>query len=509
MPSRFDAVVIGAGANGLTAAATLAKHGQQVLLVDGANALTPRSRALEFAPGFRCAPLMVDAGWAPPAVLRELGINAPSAVVPRYSVSVAQPGMTLALANDSAAAADAIRSHSTHDGDEWAVFVTRLRAMSGFLESLYQLPAPDIDTTKLGEIMPLVGAGRKFRALGRAGMMEMLRVLPMPARDYLEDEFQSEVVRAAVGAGAVRDMRQGPRSGGTMFNLLHYLTGAPGGSVRARAWWQDGPDAFTRAAEGVTRARGVTIRTGHAAVRVLVRDHAVSGVVLDDADEIFASTVVSTVDPAHTLLHLVDPVWLDPQFIRAVRNIRFRGCTAFVQYAVDKLPDLPGLDGVVTLTGDLTSLERAYDAAKYGRMSERPHVELTATTLRWPSHAPQGKHVVVARVQYVPYEAGISEDALAGAVTSAIAGVVPGFPSTVLHHAVITPEQLERNYGLAEGAVTHGELALDQVLFMRPVPGFARHAMPIRGLYLGGAGAHPGPGVLGMAGLLAAKAVLR
>jgi len=220
---------------------------------------------------------------------------------------------------------------------------------------------------------------------------------------------------------------------------------------------------------------------------------------------------------------MVDPVWLDPEFLHAVRQIKMRGATAFVMYALDGLPDVRGLSdakaalaSMVTLTADTTALERSYDTAKYARVSEHPHVEFTVPSFRWPRLAPEGKHVLVARAQFAPYHLrdGASWDAeraaaLANRVTGALTCVMPKLADHVVDHSVLTPADLAERFGLTEGAVTHGELTLDQILFMRPVAGWGRYAMPIDGLYLGGAGAHPGPGILGAAGWLAAKQALR
>jgi len=512
----YDAIVIGAGANGLVAAATLGRAGRRVLVVDSAGMIGGRSRALEFAPGFSAAPLSIDAGWLPPQVARAIGVSPPAAHEPEYTTTVAlSDGGWLALPRSRTRAAEALRPHSLRDAAHWGEFTAHVRKFVAFLETLYLQSPPDVDAATPGELGRLLGLARSYRALGRADMIELLRVLPMSMQDWVDDEFESVAIKAAVGAGGVRDLRQGPRSGGTVYNLLHYLTGAPNGSVRARAWWRDGPDAFSNVAAEAAKAAGVTIRRDARAVRILVREDAVAGVLLDDAEEVFAPVVLSTTDPARTLLGLVDPVWLDPEFIHAVRNIKFRGCTAFVLYGLDKQPDIPGLDGIVSLSASLDKLERAYDAAKYGLVSEPPHVELTAQSLRWPGLAPEGKHVLVARVQYAPYRSRGGEpwDAgrtarLAESVTKTIADAVPAFADSVLHRQVLTPDDIETTFGFTEGAVTHGELTLDQILFMRPVAGAHRYAMPIDGLYLGGAGAHPGPGVLGGAGLLAAKRVL-
>jgi phytoene dehydrogenase-like protein len=351
-------------------------------------------------------------------------------------------------------------------------------------------------------------------------MIELLRMLPMSVWELLDDTFESGALKAAVAPGGVRDMRQGPRSGATGFVLLHYLVGAAAGIVRGRGAWQDGPDAFTRVGAAAARAAGVTIRTGAAVARIDVRDDAVAGVVLAGGEEIPTRRVLSTADPARTLLEWIDPVWLDPEFLRAVRNIRFRGCTAVVMYALENLPELPGLDPEalgesVSLTASLEALERAADAAKYGRVSDDPHVELSLPSVHAPGLAPEGKHVLVARAQYAPYRLrdGAAwdpprRDRLAESVSAAIANVIPCFGTRVLHRVAWTPADLEERFGLTEGAPTHGEIALDQILFMRPVAGWGRYAMPIAGLYLGGAGTHPGPGILGGSGWLAARRLM-
>ena len=276
-------------------------------------------------------------------------------------------------------------------------------------------------------------------------------------------------------------------------------------------------------AEALARKAGVAIRTGAHVTQITVRDDAVTGVVLANGDEINAPVVISTVDPARTMLGMIDPVWLDPEFLHAVRQIKMRGCTAFVMYALDGVPEVAGLPdpkaalaSMVTLTPTTEALERSYDAAKYGRVSEHPHVEFTIPSLRWPRLAPEGKHVLVARDQYAPYTLvdgatwdGPRSSSLTDCVTSVIARAIPRFANHILGCTTVTPFDLERKFGLTEGAVTQGEITLDQILFMRPVAGWGRHAMPVDGLYLGGAGAHPGPGILGGAGWLAAKRALR
>jgi len=515
--TSYDAIVIGAGTNGLVAAAVLGKAGRRVLIVERGEQTGGQSRAIEFAPGFS-APLSPDAGWLSPAVARGIGIAAPPATESAISVAVARDGGFFGVPSDPTRGSEVIRKYSTRDAERWAPFVARLNTLAGFLGELYQLPAPDIDTTSLTDLMSMLGLGRKFRALGRADMTELLRVLPMSIQDLLDDEFESDSLKAAIGAGGIRDIRQGPRSGGTTFVLLHHLVGARVGSVRMRPWWRDGPHALIDAAETVARRNGAVIRTSARVTKIVVKDDAVAGVVLADGEEISAPLVISTADPTQTLGALIDPVWLDPELLLAIRNIKYRGCTALAFYALEALPNTSvelgtdELSSVVSLTTNLGMLERAYDAAKYRGVSAEPHVEISVPTLRWPSLAPNGKHVLAARVQYVPYDIsdGGWNDArsseLADSVTRIIAGALPGFEPLIRHGTLLTPVDLEAWFGVTNGALTHGELTLDQILFMRPIAGFGRHAMPIDGLYLGGRGAHPGPALLGGAGLLAARA---
>lgn len=520
--NTYDAIVIGAGANGLVAATRLAKSGVRTLLMEGQEALGGQSRVVEFAPGFFAAPLGQDPGWLPDSIASGLGLAKFESVKGDAGITVAiEPGSFLSLSRNPSRAAQAIAVHSQDDAAKWPSFTKQLRALAGFLEALYQKPAPDVNATSPGEIVSMLDLGRAYRGLGKRNMIEFLRTLPLSVGELVDDWFECAPLKAAIASVGIRDHRQGPRSGGTGFVLLHHLVGAPAGSVQGRIPHRAGPAAFTQAVEQAAQRSGVTIRTGTPVSRIQVKDHAVTGVVLANGEEVASRTVVSTASAASTLLDAVDPVWLDPEFLHAVQNIRHRGCTAFVLYALDALPELPGLDSTdalastVALTSSLTALEKAADAAKYGTVSEHPHVELSVPTILWPDQAPQGKHVLVARVQYAPYQLRDKDvwnaprrDNLAERVTAAIESVAPAFRLRIQHRVAWSPVDLEERFGLREGAPSHGELGLDQILFMRPIAGWARYAMPIEGLYLGGAGTHPGPGILGLSGWLAAQRVL-
>jgi phytoene dehydrogenase-like protein len=419
------------------------------------------------------------------------------------------------------------RRRACHRGDPLALGerrreVPRLyRANQGsspvFSKASHRVPVPDIDARSLDDLLPLIGVGRKFRALGRVDMIELLRTLPMSVWELVDDWFECAPLKAAIAATGIQDLQQGPRSGGTGFVLLHQLVGAPPGSVRGRTPWRTGPAAFASAVEGVARRAGVAVRTAAAVARLEVVDEVAKGVVLEGGETIEAKAVISTADPAQTFLDWVDPVWLDPEFIHAVRNIRYRGCTAFVLYALDAPPPIAGLAseafaGVVSLSSRVEAIERAADGAKYGTVSEAPHIELSMPTSVWPDLAPSSKHILVARVQYAPYRLrqgawdAARRDALADIVTRAIEKVAPGFGSRVLHRTAWSPLDLEERYGLHQGAVSR-RAGSRQILFsVRSRVGAAPHADRRT---ISAARRHPGPGVLGGPGWLAAHRVLK
>ena len=518
MARTFDTIIVGGDPDALVAALRFAQRGQKVLLVEANAELGGVYREIEFAPGFRAAPLAHDTGHLSLDIVGLLGASPEAEPVSDPAVISLSDNSPLLLRSSIADTAEGLSAFSQHDSQNWPAFAERMAQLAGFLAELYRVPPPRIDFDTAGELFGLAGLGRKFRGLGQSGMIELLRTLPMALGDLLDDWFESDRLKGTLAALGVMDVCQGPIAGGTAYTFLHRHVGAVPGVFSERLRLKGGTTTLVSMLADKARAAGVTLETNAAASRVIVRDGRVAGLTLASGEEIGARTVVSSLDPYRSLLRLLDPVHLDPELIHAVRNIRFRGVTTKILVALEALPPIPGVSapptGAVLIAPSIRQVERAYDATKYGRGSEEPFIELRFPTVAEPRLAPAGKHVAVVHVQFTPYGLRegrwdrIREKIIADRAFAIIERHIPGFTGRVSARTVLSPAALESRFGVREGALSQGELMLDQILFMRPVAGVSRYATPIPGYFLCGTGTHPGPGIVGQSGLLASRAAL-
>lgn len=516
---RYDAIVIGSSVEELVAAASLAKEGSHVLVLESGEAPGGPAASEELLPGFHIDPVFADAGFLDPRALRELELERHGVLLLAPDPVLAVPaehGAPLSVWRDLRKTRASIANRSAGDADRWIGFAERMEAFAGILEEACARP-PMRPAGPLRDLMPFLGLGRRVRSLGRDRMTELLRVLPLPAYDLLDDTFEDELLKGALAATSVRGIFQGPRSPGTALVLLHHHVGSPTGAFGLRTVVRGGVGGLATALAAAARERGVEIRCGTRVVGILNEKGHARGVSLEGGGEIAARAVLSGADPARTFLDLAGATHLDPDFVHAVRQIRFRGGYARVHLALSEAPRFEGLsdspDGSIVIAPGPDYVERAYDDAKHGAVSTRPVLEARIPSLADPSLAPPGRHVMSIDVRFVPVgdaapaEDGVARDALGDRVVELLAERVPNLPAAILERRVLMPADLVERYGLTGGDPFQGELGLDQLLFMRPVPGWASYRTPIEGLYLCGPGTHPANAITGASGRNAANAI--
>jgi phytoene dehydrogenase-like protein len=522
-----DVVIIGAGHNGLVTAAFLAKAGFKPLVLERAERIGGSAITSEIVTGFRCSTLSHRAA-IDPGIIRELHLehHGLDIVRPAARVCALTPdGRALTLWNDTARASREISRFSTADAERYPTFVSSVAAVSGVLRSVAATPPPSADHLSLAGAFDLIRTLRKFRALNNADAYRLLRWLPMPAADFAREWFESEPLCATVAAGGTLGSLLGPRSGGSTASLL--WLGAGEGHPIAPGWTaRGGIGAVSEALASAARRAGAEIRVGAEVHHIVVKDGVATGVVLATGEQLTAQWIVSNADPRRTLIGLVDPANLAPEFVRAIRNIRMRGSLAKINYAVSSLPRFVGvssldqdernaaLSGWVRLGPDMDAIERAFDAAKYGSFADEPWIELAIPSILDRSLAPADQHVVSAYVQFAPsclrdttWDAERAH--LADIATATITRYAPGFDRSIVAQQIVTPLDLERTYGLTGGHIFHGELGLDQLWSARPILGWASYLTPIENLFLCSTGTHPGTGLDGRAGALAARQVIK
>ena len=523
---HWDAVVVGAGHNGLVTATDLAKAGLRTLVVERRDRVGGAADTSELGPGIRVPTLAHTVGRLRPAVQRDLGLARHGLTLIAPDVRVFAPrgdGAAITLWADVEKTTARLATRSAKDAAAYPRFDRSVRSLGRFLDELGRSTPPDIRSPRLGDAIAGLKLGRSFRGLGRDGSRTLLRVLPMAVADLVAESFEGVALRGLLAWRGVRYGAVGPWSGGTAAMLLADGAGNDGGAPGETVFAKGGPGALAAALESAARAAGVEIRTEAEVTSIRSRDGRVDGVVLAGGEEIDARAVVSGTDPKRTLLDLVDPVALGPTLGWRAGNIRTPGVVAKVNLALRKLPTFPAADGdesllrgrIVLATG-IEAIERAFDASKYGRWSERPVLEATIPSLADPSlveGARAGTQVMSVIAQYAPYSLrGTTWDdereKLGDAVVAVLEEVAPGIGKLVTHRQVLTPVDLESRFGLTGGHPLHAEAGLDQFYLWRPLLGHARYRLPLAGLYLCGSGAHPGGGITGGPGQNAAREII-
>ncbi|MGZ8580458.1 MAG: phytoene desaturase family protein [Actinomycetota bacterium] len=521
MAPRSDVVVIGGGHNGLVAAAYLAKAGRTVTLLEVAPEVGGILRTTSPAEGVTAPGIAHTVGRLRASVVKDLGLSSFGfeAIAPAVRMFAPQPdGSAVTFWGDPARTANELRDRNAHDADAFGGFDAKMRSIASFLAYINVATPPDAKSPSIADAMMGLKLGKAFRDLGGKAGREAIRALPMAVADLVQEVFDDEAVRGPLTTRGVLFTSMGPWATGTAAVFLNDSAGTDGGAAGTSVFARGGTGALARALEGAAKARGVDVRTGAEVVAIRSTDGKVRGVTLADGTELDATLVVSAADPKRTL-RLCDPVELNPYEVWRAENIRQPGATAKVNLVLSGLPAFNGADDVERLKGrivvgtSIDHVEQAMDANKYGHVAEDPMLEATIPTLVDPSLAPEGKHVMSILFQAAPRRlrdgdwAG-ERDRVADIAVKSMERFAPGLGELVEAREVITPEDMETDYGLTGGHVYHAEPGLDQFFAWRPMNGEARYRLQIDGLYLAGSGAHPGGGITGGPGANAARQIL-
>jgi phytoene dehydrogenase-like protein len=524
MSEPSDIIVIGAGHNGLVTAAYLAKAGFKPLVLERRAVIGGACVTEEVHPGFRCSTLAQNPGPLFPQIVKDLRLEAHGLELINPAVRLWAPNLNSrspCIYGDTMRTAESLAEVSTKDARNYRDFVATFARIGGAISPLLAMTPPDIDNPSTSELWNLGKLGWAIRGLGKKDEYRLLRYGPMAVADLAAEWFETEALRAIVAARGIFGAFAGPWSAGTSAAVLMQAA-TDGNAIAPTSFVKGGMGGLTQALTKAATGAGVEVRTSAEVAAIRITDGRTSGVVLVSGEEISAHAVVSNADPRTTFLKLIDAGELDPSFLTKIRNYRAHGAVAKVHLALSALPQFATLNGDSSekLSGrihigpDIDYLERAFDAAKYDDFSPQPYMDITIPSLTDSTLAPKGAHVMSIHVQFAPYQLKNGDwnsrrEELGDAVVEVLSDYAPNLKELIVQRKVITPLDLEQTYGLSGGHIHHGEMALDQLFAFRPLIGWARYRTPIEGLFLCGAGTHPGGGVTGMPGLNSSREIVK
>jgi len=523
MAKRYDAIIIGGGHNGLVNAAYLARAGRKVLVLERRHLVGGATVTEEVFPGFKYSVFSYVVSILRPEIIRDLSLPRRGfTTLPLESTLTPLPdGDYLYRDGDHYRTLRDIARHSPRDAGAYDDYSRSMYFMAKAVKYMLGIAPADPTTYNPRDWLGLAGLGRHLLGLGEDKFYMLARLMTMSAADFLAEWFESDPLMATLSASGIIGTFMGPRSPGTAYVLLHHYMGEIDGAFRTWGFAKGGTGAIAEAIAAAARAFGAEIRTEAAVEKVIVKRGRAVGVALENGDDYQADVVVSALDPRRTFLQLVNQEDLPPDLVADIGKYNIQGSSAKVNLALDAAPDLacmpgpgPHLRGAISISPSLDYMERAYDDAKYGHFSRRPYIDIIIPSMIDPDMAPPGKHVMSCFVQYAPYHLRDGawdhhRDALGDTVIDTLSEYIPNLKEIILHRQVLTPLDIERTAGLSQGNIFHGELSLHQLFFLRPAAGWANYRTPIEGYYQCGSGAHPGGGITGAPGRLAAREILR
>ena len=522
--SRYDAIIAGAGHNGLVTAAYLARAGLKVLVLERRSQIGGAAYSDERGNGYTFTSCSYVCSLFRPEIIRDLQLAKHGLQILPFegAVNLGSNGDYLGMFSDHDRTRREVARHSPRDAEAYDIFAADILRQCRFIRPMLLESPPDPTIGRMRDIADLARLGKRFAAMGEDAMYDTLRLWTASSAAFLDRYFESDLLKGAMAGSALIGTALGPYSPGTAYVLLHHFMGDVDGNIGAWGYARGGMGSISAALAGAVREHGGEIRTDAEIVEFLTSGDDVTGVALASGEEIHARSVISSLDPKRTWLRLMPKDKLPQRFREDIERYRIRGSSGKVNIALDRAPnfeaipnDLPELNqGTITVSPDMEYLERGYDDWKSGTWSQRPFLDISVPSLIDPTVAPEDGHMMTVFVQYVPPRLADGEwtpekrDAFGDTVLSTIEDHAPGFRDSIVDLEVRTPHELEQEVGLTEGNIFHGELTLDQLLFNRPVPGYAQYRGPLGGFYMCGSSTHPGGGVMGAPGYNAAQEIL-
>ena len=519
---KYDAIVIGGGHNGLTAAAYLGRAGKKVLVLERRYVLGGAAVTEEIFPGFKFSVCSYVVSLMKPNVMREL-------MLPKFGLELLPLESTFTPLDDDYLLRTAdhdqtyrgIYRHSPRDAETYERFGSLMSQIGMAVRPILETIAPNVIRPSLSDLGSTKKLLDHFKSLSREQFEYLTKLMTMSSADFLDEWFEFDPLKATMSSSGIIGTFMGPRSPGSAYVMLHHYMGDIDGAFRAWGFQRGGTGAVSMAIARSAEHYGADIRTEAPVEKVIVKNGRAVGVALENGDEYSSDIVISGLDPKLSFLKMVDESDLPSDFVTSIKNFRIRGSSGKVNLALDELPDftcLPGngphLRGAISISPSLDYIERAYDDAKYGNFSQSPYIDIVIPSVLDPDMAPPGKHVMSCFVQYAPYDINggwddSKREAFGDAVINALARFAPNIKDIILHRQVLTPADLESTFGLSEGNIFHGELSLQQLFVMRPAVKWANYETPIRNYFQCGSGTHPGGGITGSPGEMAAKKILK
>jgi phytoene dehydrogenase-like protein len=520
---KYDAVIIGGGHNGLVTAAYLARAGKRVLVLERRPQVGGSAVTEEVFPGYKFSVLSYVVSLLRPEIIRELDLAGHGLeILPLESTFTPLPdGDYLVRWADHDQTRRELYRHSPRDAEAYDDFGKLMYHLAFALKPIIGMVPPDPTSLSPKDLRALLNLGKHFQDLGPEQFYAICKLMTMASADYLDEWFETEPLKATMSASGIIGTFLGPRSPGTAYVLLHHYMGEIDGVFRAWGFAKGGTGAVSESIAAAARRFGAEIRTESSVAQVIVKDGRAVGVALENGEEVYARVVVTSVDPKLTFLRLIEPGHLPTDFLEAIRRFRIRGSSGKVNLALGELPNftsLPGdgphLRGAISISPSVKYIERAYDDAKYGEFSRHPYMDIILPSMIDPGMAPPGKHVMSIFCQYAPFELNggwndEKREAFGDAVVNTLAEFAPNLKDAIIHRQVLTPWEIQEEYGLTQGNIFQGELSLFQLFFLRPAAQWADYRTPLKNLYQCGSGTHPGGGIAGTSGRLAALNILK